>query len=300
MLQFYDWGKVLLYMKELEEGSVVFIDLHPSDVCNQNCVWCRYARSHSQLSWNDLMSILEKYPKVRGIVAGGGGEPLTNKNIPRFIEECGKRGIATGIYTNGSLLDDDSINAIGNNCRFCRISLDAACKETHTLLHRCSPENFDRILDNVRRLRKTPLPELGLSYLVVPENGEEIPMLAELDLPIDYVHFKPLIQGIDEDTRKKSIENVRSLEKRVSFRVKYDRLFGDLLCDHSVPCRISRLIRVIAADKTEYVCCEHDGEEEFLIGKWDGSSMHCRTCRYVGYNQVLHAYASNSMAKELL
>lgn len=300
MLPFYNWGKVLLYVKELQEGSVVFIDLHPSDVCNHNCVWCRYMRSRCQLSWSDLMSILYKYPKVRGIVAGGGGEPLTNKSIPAFFEECGKRGIVTGIYTNGSLFNDDRINVIGKNCRFCRISLDAARKETYALLHRCSPRSFDQILDNIRRLRKTPLPELGLSYLVVPENVREIPMLAELDLPIDYVHFKPLIQGIDENTRIKAIKNVRRLEKRVSFRVKYDRLFNDLMCDHTVPCRISRLIRVIAADGTEYVCCEHDGEEEFIVGKWDGSTKYCKTCRYVGYNQILHAYMTNSMAKELL
>jgi len=142
--------------------------------------------------------------------------------------------------------------------------------------------------------------ELGLSYLVVPENVDEIPMLADLDLPIDYVHFKPLVQGIDEGTRAKGIENARKLQKKADFAVKFDRLSQDLMCNHNIPCEIHKIIRVVAANGKEYVCCEHDQEEEFEVDKWNGSTTNCRTCRYNPYNEIIHAYRTNSMAKELL
>jgi len=298
-LPFYNWAKVLLYTNELQRGDVVFIDLHPSDICNHSCVWCRYMRTPHQLSWTQLISVLEKYPHLRGIAIGGGGESLTNKNLPKFIQECGRRGIVTGIYTNGALFNEQSIDIVRNNCRFCRISLDAVKKETHAFLHGCSPADFGRILGNIRKLRKN-ISELGLSYLVVPENVDEIPMLADLDLPIDYVHFKPLVQGIDEKTRVKGIENVRKLQKRADFAVKYDRLFQDLMCNHRIPCEIHKIIRVVAANGKQYVCCEHDQEKEFEVDKWNGSTRNCRTCRYNPYNEILYAYRTNAMAKEML
>ena len=299
-LAFYNWSKVLLYSKELKEESVVLIDLHPSDICNFSCVWCRYDRTPNQLSWDQLISILEKFPTIRSVAIGGGGEPLTNRHVPSFIRECGKRGIVTGMYTNGSLIDENSIDALSKNSRFCRISLDAGRKQTHALLHRCHTSEFDRILKNIRKLKEKGISELGLSYLVVPENVDEIPLLTDLNLPIDYVHFKPLIQGIDDKTRKKGIQNAKKLQERADFTVKSDRLEQDLMCNHDVPCKITKIIRVVAADRKEYACCEHDQESKFEIGKWDGSNRDCVTCRYNGYNEVIHAYDTNKMAKELL
>ncbi|HQG35521.1 MAG TPA: radical SAM protein, partial [Syntrophales bacterium] len=136
MLKFYDAGKVLLYLRELEAKVPVFIEVHPSLACNHNCVWCRYDHSDQELSYDYLMNLLVKYPRVRGVRITGGGEPLMNKNIITFIRECFNRGIQTGIETNGSLLNDEDIDTISRCCRYCRISLDAATPETHRALHR--------------------------------------------------------------------------------------------------------------------------------------------------------------------
>ena len=114
MLSFYHPSKILLYMKELEEKTPVFLELHPSNVCDHQCIWCRYMHGGGMLSLEFMLALIEKYPKVKGIRITGGGEPLTNRYTIDFVERCGKAGIATGIETNGSLLDDRSINIIGN------------------------------------------------------------------------------------------------------------------------------------------------------------------------------------------
>ncbi len=297
-LPIYYPAKVLLYMKELQEKTPVFLEVHPANICNHQCVWCRYPHEGSVLSLNFMLDLFERFPKVKGIRITGGGEPLINKNIFDFTEECGKRGIQTGIETNGSLLNNRGISVIGNNCRYCRISLDAATAETHALLHRSN--DFHKIIANIKLLRETNLPELGISYLVTKDNVEEIPLLADLELPINYIHFKPLIQGIKDLTREKALERISSLEREVNYPIKYNRIIHDDFCNKKVKCRIATLIRVIGANEREYVCCEHAYEEEFEVENWDGSNSKCVSCRYNPYNELIDLYERNAFTKEFL
>lgn len=295
---FYNPAKILLYIKELEEKAVVFADLHASNVCNHSCIWCRYVRNNEMLSLDSMIDLLERYPKIKGMTITGGGEPLTNKQIFEFILECRRREIETGLFTNGSLFDQRGIDIIGDNCQFCRISLDAATPETHAKTHQS--RDFERIIWNIRKLGETKLPELGISYLVTPETVDDIVLLSDLGLPVDYIHFKPLIEGIDEQTKKKALRNIGDLQKRVDYALRNDRIEQDLMCNHKIKCRVTGLITNPAANGKEYVCCEHAGEEEFERGRWNGSTAKCHTCRFNNYNEILDLYYKNTFSKEFL
>ena len=250
------------------------------------------------VSLESMLNFLERYPEIKGITIGGGGEPLTNKYTPDFILECSRRGIKTGLFTNGGLFDRRGIDIVGNNCQYCRISLDAATPETHADLHKS--KDFHKILENIAQLRKTKLPELGVSYLVTADNVDEILLLSELDLPVDYIHFKPLIEGIDNKTRKKALKILSELQKRVNYTIRFDRIGQELMCNHKIKCRVTDVVTHLGADNKEYVCCEHTGEEEFERGKWDGSNARCHTCRYNQYNEIIDMYKRNSFSKEFL
>ena len=295
---FYNTAKILLYMKELEEKTPVYADIDPSNVCNHWCVWCRYGRNKEILSLESMLNLLERYPAIKGVTIGGGGEPLTNKYTLDFILECSRRGIKTGLFTNGGLFDQRTIDIVGNNCQYCRISLDAATPETHASLHKS--KDFHRILANVAQLRETRLPDLGISYLVTADNVDDIALLSELDLPVDYIHFKPLIAGIDSETRKKALKILPELQKKVDYTVRFDRIRQELMCNHKIECRVTDLVTHLGADNKEYVCCEHTGEEEFERGKWDGSNAKCHTCRYNPYNEIIDMYKRNTFSKEFL
>ncbi|MBI4302313.1 MAG: radical SAM protein [Chloroflexi bacterium] len=299
MVTFYNPAKVLLYLKELKEKIPVFMEIDPSYLCNHACLWCRYHHPNGVLPLDYMVALLDKYPQVRGVRITGGGEPLINPATPQFILECSQRGIKTGIETNGGLLRKDSIEIIGNNCQYCRISLDAATIETHRRLHG-SKGDFERILDNVRALRETKLAELGISYLVVDENVDEITHLAELNLPVSYIHFKPIIQGVNRQTQKKALKAIKALEQQVSYPLIYGRLVQDHFHRPGLKCRVTALFTRAAADGKEYVCCEHVGEEAFLRENWDGSTERCASCRYAPYNEVLEIYYTNTLSHEFL
>lgn len=298
-LQFYNQSKVLLYIKQLEQNEPVFIEIHPSMLCNHKCVWCRYGHSKDQLSIEQMEDIIEKYPNVKGVRISGGGEPLVNSNTVDFLEYCHSKGITVGIETNGELLTDKSIDVIARCCQYCRISLDAANADTYELLH--GSKGYIKVLDSISKLRQAGVKELGISYLVVKENVKEMLDVIDLNLPLDYVHFKPIIQGLDERTRTLALLMATQWESTYSkVKVRFDRLQSDDVNDPQLPCRITKLIRVLGGDGIEYVCCEKAYQDKYAADKWNGSTRECLSCRYNGYNEILNQYYKNKMVKELL
>lgn len=296
----YNPAKVLLYWNELLNEDVVFVELHPSTACNHRCIWCRYwGMSKPQILPREKMfSIFDRFPKVKGIRISGGGEPLANPDLPDFLLECKKRNIKTGIDTNGGLLNDDNIEIIGKCCQYCRISLDAATRETYSVVH--GKDDFNKVISNIRKLSKTELPELGVSYLVTHYNVLEIPKLIDLNLPITYIHFKPLIEGIDPEVKEIGLKKIQGLKEKVPYQVKWDRIIKDYFHNKNIPCRITKIIRVVGADGKDYVCCEHAYEPDFEYGVWDGSTDKCTQCRYNPLNEVIDMNVRNVFTKEFL
>lgn len=301
-LEFYNPSKVLLYVRQFEAKSPIFLEFDPSMYCNHTCVWCRYGHDERMLSYEFMSRKLAKYPKTEGVRITGGGEPLVNPDTVKFIKECGYRGMTVGLETNGALLDDESIEIIARSVRYCRISLDAGSPEVHSMLHR--PKNkendFDKVVKNIRKLAKARVRELGVSFLVVNKNVNDIEKLAKLKLPVNYIHFKPLIKGSDKESTQKAIEIIESIPYFKNMDTRYDRLQKDDICNNKIPCRVSEIIRRIGGEGTEYVCCEHCYEPKFEVGKWDGDNSVCKTCRYNAYNEILESYYSDKMTRKML
>jgi len=296
----YNPSKVLLYKDELEKKKVVFLELHPSTACNHKCIWCRYwgMSKKNTLELDYMENLLNKFPMLKGVRISGGGEPLVNKNTPCIIEIFGQQGIKIGLDSNGALFDDYSIQKVGKYCQYARISLDAATRETYKKVH--GKDDFNKVINNIKKLANTDLPELGVSYLVTKHNVHEIPKLADLDLPVNYVHLKPLIEGIDKRTQIASLGLIKLLEDKVHYDLKYDRILADYYFNKNVKCRITDIIRVIGGDGKEYVCCEHAYEPDFEYGVWKGSTDKCTQCRYNPYNEVIDMYLKNKFTKEFL
>ncbi len=299
MLHFYNQAKVLLYIKQLEENTPVFLEIHPSMTCNHACVWCRYNRGKEQLTISQMNDILNKHPLIKGVRITGGGEPLTNPATIEFIQNCAQMKITVGLETNGELLTDKSIEIIAKHCLYCRISLDAASMLTYEKLH--GSKHFEKVLDNVSRLRQSGIKELGISYLVVAENVREILDLSDLRLPVDYIHFKPIIQGISPKVRSLASITLQYWEQsHLQPKIRYDRILQDDSNNPQTRCRITKLIRLLGGNGVEYVCCEKAYQEEFEVEKWCGSTRKCLSCRYSGYNEILEQYYKNTITKELL
>lgn len=294
--EFYNASKVLLYTGEVERHEVVSLDIHPSGSCTQSCVWCRYPKFNKQL---ELGPLKPRYPKLRGVRVTGGGEPLLNEGLLSVLPVWKSEGLEIGLETNGSLVNKPMAEAIAQNCRYCRLSLDASTPETYHRLHRGG--DWDTTMKALHLLKDAGVRELGISYLVVEDNIAEIPKLLDLPVMPSYFHFKPLIGNAPLPVSVRGGCIIRDeLVPRTIIPIKYDRLLAELYSLPSIPCYMSQTIRVLGADGNEYVCCEHAYEEEFFATSWNGDTSKCTTCRYAKYNKLLHLYNTGELSEGLL
>ncbi|MBF0343537.1 MAG: radical SAM protein [Nitrospirae bacterium] len=147
---------------------------------------------------------------LKAVTFVGSGEPLLYPYITELLHYVNENlNLDIGIYTNGNNLrdnwhrygiDDDDVKAdiqtaILNNCRFVRISLDAATPQTH-FKTRGVENQFDSIIKNIRQMvmkRKGQFPTLGIQFTVDHNNYKEIIQIAMLakDIGVDYLSFKP-------------------------------------------------------------------------------------------------------------
>lgn len=147
---------------------------------------------------------------LKAVTLVGSGEPLLYphlKDLLRFLKQ--DLNLDIGLYTNGNNLRDgvqrdgdsgpqDIATWVLESCRFVRISLDAASAETHEK-ERGVPDQFDRILDNIRSLvaRRAASgraePTVGLQFTIDDNNVHEILQAAHMakDLGADYLAYKP-------------------------------------------------------------------------------------------------------------
>jgi radical SAM protein with 4Fe4S-binding SPASM domain len=89
-----------------------------------------------------------------------------------------------------------------------KISLNAGSRDTYAAIHRTKPEDFDRVIDNLRKAIAYKHNNqincvIGVQSLLLPENVHEMTQLIELcrDVGVDYLVIKPYSQHRFSETR---------------------------------------------------------------------------------------------------
>ena len=95
--------------------TVLFVRVIPTDRCNLDCLYC-YQKSDDSLSMSlELFGqVLEKARELNvGFLSFLGGEPMLWKHLYDAIALCSRHHILTDITTNGTLLNDKTIERLG-------------------------------------------------------------------------------------------------------------------------------------------------------------------------------------------
>ena len=253
----------------------VTCEIDPSDACNLDCSFCIFKEHKRRESMP-----LEVYKKALGdlkdcgvgsIVLTGGGEPLVNPQINEFIEASSD--FRLGMITNGVLLDRVPPDLLAR-FEFIRISLNAGTRETYKKI--AGRDFFDRVVRNIG-YAKEHTSQLGVSFVVVEENIDEIKLVESLE--VDLVQFKPDVNN-PIDFSSGGIVNKR--EGATS----------------PLPCQIASLVGVISGNGDVIYCCQHRYNDSFTLGNVKDEHFgeiwkkrkdlrpdqgKCPPCRYSGY-----------------
>ncbi len=169
--------------------------------CNSLCISCPLTYDHflplepkQHLSWENFRRIVDPLPHLERVVLHGIGEPLLNRDLPRFVAHLKERGAYVLFNSNGVLLDQkrgDALVAAGLD--ELRVSIDAVTPALYTKLR--GIDALPKIIHNlhafVARHAQPGSPKLSLWLVAMQENLHElldfVKLGAEIGVPEVYL-----------------------------------------------------------------------------------------------------------------
>lgn len=160
--------------------------------CPLRCVHCYSEsgrRASRQLGSDDLFRITDAMTAASpAAIVLAGGEPLLVREIFALAERMVAAGVAVILYTSGSGFTPAMLPRIMTLMTRVNVSIDGATAETHDRI-RGRAGAFRRAMDTLtqldraiaeRRRRGEPTPHLGVDFVVMQSNFDQIPDFCRL------------------------------------------------------------------------------------------------------------------------
>ena len=197
----------------------IYAEISPSGTCNHRCTYCALDFMEYQPRFLDKDVLDDRLSEMaslglKSIMHAGEGEPLLHKYIGEIINNTKKVGVDVAITTNGVLLKEGLVESTLENITWIKVSINGATKETYAKIHKTSPDNFDRVTENMSYAVKVREDKgykcaLGMQLILLPENWHEAELLAQYakDIGMDYLVIKPYSQHpLSKTTKYKDIK----------------------------------------------------------------------------------------------
>jgi len=159
--------------------------------CNYQCPICftdSGAESRKELSAMEALSAADKIHEagVKDVIVSG-GEPFLRRDLIDVLERLGQHGISARIATNGSLITDENLAALGSRTltKSFQVSLDTTDPELYARFHGTSPEIYQTICSNIRRIQDHGF-HTTVSVRLTPETLNGIPALLDQAVECDW------------------------------------------------------------------------------------------------------------------
>ena len=166
--------------------------------CNSLCVSCPLTYNHffpqepkHHLGWDNFRHIVDQFPRLDRVILHGIGEPLLNKELPRFVAHLKERSAEVLFNTNAILLDQKHGDALVEaGLDELRVSLDAVTPELYSQLRGVDrlPQVIQNLKAFVKRHGGQKHPRVSLWWVALQSNLSQLP---------DFVRFAAQI-GISE------------------------------------------------------------------------------------------------------
>jgi len=293
-------------IKLLQEGRQIApteIQVDLEAYCNDNCSFCSYRKEDGYN--NPMLKLIDAEPGVEyhdkkpigkptqegripiefadqlplqmaeaGIPAielTGGGEPTLWPGFDKLVTNLQTAKREIGLVTNGSNLNDERIDLLAKACTWIRVSMDSSNETIHQKIHRTANRDFERRLENIKKIAEKKHSDLvlGISFIITPENVDDIPEAVDLwshivgvnNLRFSWMYDTGGHAGLSANRIKETKEILdEAMEKytRENFRVFYEK---NRIESYTQPnndfkkCYIQRFVWAIGADCKVYPCC---------------------------------------------
>ena len=158
--------------------------------CNLDCVMCIRRAWHEPIgtmrlaTFANLMDQVRELPSPPIIHLGGFGEPMAHANFLDIVKLAKDTGAAVGVTSNGTLLDEDMAAAlIDLQLDRLVVSFDGASPDPYEDIREGG--SFTQVYENLRTLWRLKLrrankhakPRVGIAFVAMKRNVDELPLL---------------------------------------------------------------------------------------------------------------------------
>ncbi len=187
--------------------------VEPTNHCNLDCLTCyrnNWAEALGRMNDATYQRILDSVKEIDPkptIFFGGIGEPTLHKRLPDWIAQAKALGSRVEMITNGTLLTEElSRQLIAAGLDLLWVSIDGATPESYADV-RLGAE-LPNVLHNLSVLRRLrggghfPKPEIGIAFVAMERNIDDLPEVLKIARRHGAKHFKVSnVLAIDEQLR---------------------------------------------------------------------------------------------------
>lgn len=300
--------------------------------CNNKCKHCFFGTNQKSnpiyMNTNTVKNLLNELHGlgVKAIEFSGGGEPTTHPDFSEIVIYALDLGFEVGVVSNGLLIN--KIKKYAKRLKFIRISLDAASNEVYKNVH--GVNKFNDVIKNINLLIKQGCDNIGIAYLIVPDNVSDIVPAYDLayKLGVSYLQYRPasLIYNVSEIIWEKANKNVKyviSINKGNPKLQVFDAgiKWGHLNKEREYKkCMTSTMVAVVQANGNIPLCVLLRNQEQFCIGNianggftsnWfsqrhldlieNKDLSECRKpCKHDSYNIMYEAFTQDYLHKNFI
>jgi radical SAM protein with 4Fe4S-binding SPASM domain len=183
-----------------------------------------YKRRRAEMSVDAFSALAEQvFPLCHQACLSWSTEPLLHWRFGDILDITRQYDIPyVHMNTNGLFLNEDLIDRMLHTLHGIGISIDGATEQTYK--HIRVGGNFKKLIANLkafsdaRRRRGSATPTIGLGFVLMRSNIEDLPALVELaaNLAIDAVNTQHLVPYQITNTRDESLVNHKELYNRMA------------------------------------------------------------------------------------
>ena len=280
---------------QLKMGMLIVPTQAQIDITNEcnhrcpNCICRLYKNTGLNATYDNkqfipidrIVKILDELKEigVPSIEYTGGGEPQCHPNFSTILNETIDKGFEWSLVTNGAKSDLKRNLLYFKKAEWIRVSADASCAKTHSIMHGTSLEDFDNVVQFIRILAHECVDTIiGVSFLVSSLNYKEIVDATKMfkDLGVSNMRFavvyNPKGMSLYDGIWDEIVELMKEAKKLETKKFKVFDLVHttshDMITykrDYSF-CGYQQFTTIIGADQNVYPCCTLRYNENTSLG----------------------------------